>query len=324
MDKVLTNFEFNYYKAIADMVENLDFRGLVSKNAVEYLLSFKGQLDSLSPEIYNAIYSVIDESGFQTIEDVQKIIDAIKEQDVDDKTKDSLIEQLIKVQSQLHTSIKLSADALMSNFSDSWKNTGKELEKITKGFNLEDLPDFIAHAKKIDMDLDISDFIQNGEKFFVDFETSEEYLQKWFDKQNESINSRSDRLKEIKKMSGYELKMNIDEVAADLGVNLHEIFKYDEKGNRLDFQFVDGYNWTKFWETINKAEKEATEAVEDLTAYTEMAQKQIEQNFYFDHGKYVEGLGSIKNAEKLFDSVKKQKSTLLSILLQAKTPLNKY
>ena len=161
-----------------------------SKSAVSFgtnALALFNQIAQANTEVQDALWTLISENGFTTLEGIQKIQTGIKNNPLLQNIQiDNFLQNIV---ANIIPNINLEIQTATSNLLESWEDTSKELNKaIDSGVTIKEADQLIQKAKSLDVSLSLDDFKQVGDKLLL----TEDAFNNYYSALNASTNQVSE------------------------------------------------------------------------------------------------------------------------------------
>ena len=155
-------------------------------------LNFYEQIQGLDADLQAALIEQFLTNGVTTREGIQKTIDYIKgHREFDGKLNLSEFEQIVN---DIPVNIQLLTDSYLQEIKDQWKDKSSNFKKLKKGLDISEMDSIIEDAKSLGVEINESDFIVDKDKFILNTDKYNEYMEAYFSNYREKVKGLDDEL----------------------------------------------------------------------------------------------------------------------------------
>lgn len=318
----LTNYDRNYFTSVSNQIKTLENRGFTSlasaflNNATE-LFGEIGLLEDKAAQI--AIFDSITKNGFQTAENISKIMKSATSAGVKEDSR--LYSSLQNIYKMVSSNLQLAITAATDEFISTWGDSSKVLKKLTSGIEFTEATDLMALAEKIQPAelgqentlLNIKDFKTNGSQVALTSDKAIEFWNSYNDYMSlQSKNWETDLSNAAKNLSKLlNLPENTDlsqiqfsdediELLQDslnneeirtwiqtvLGNTYDSVISEVEENGQIGYEFKDNLQISEITDIFNQGLTSTYNLIQNYNKYREFAANQIIKSLNWDKGDY--------------------------------------
>ena len=210
--------EERYWKEVVGVYTELSDQGFSTEAFLLNAEDAQEHFKLFGPSIERSFLDLVEKYGLKTKSGIQNIIDElINTYHIDPN--DEGLAALRNLQDTIIENIASSIIVAIDDFSEAWKDDSKEIASLVSGIDFSKVSNIIHNAENLGIILSYDDFIQSGDKFILDINKYNEYIQAYFNKQKNAtagwdkvINNAKKYTKDGEIVAGIDYKAIIEDV----------------------------------------------------------------------------------------------------------------
>ena len=169
-NKQFTLSEQKFLIEILSSIQDLNLHGFDSSFLSDSAIGLINKAQKIAPELRKSLFDQIILNGF-TAEGLQKTLNYISDNNIEIDTSDIEL-----IATHIIPNISLSTQAILSNFKEQWEDINKLFSSLSSGVEQKDIEGIIQEASQYGINLSETDFQAYGDKFIVESNAINTYL----------------------------------------------------------------------------------------------------------------------------------------------------